>query len=64
MGSKGDSQTVRILIVAPNVLSWSSPLLSMNEKQMTLLVRLLELDVQARGGMISRSVLRLYTEQF
>ena len=31
---------------------------------MTLLVRSLELDVQARGGMISRSVLRLYTEQF
>ena len=36
----------------------------MNEKQMKLLVRSLELDVQARGGMISRSVLRLYTEQF
>jgi hypothetical protein len=35
MGSKGDSQTVRISMVAPNVLSWSSPLLSMNEKQMT-----------------------------
>ena len=64
MGSKGDSQTVRILIVAPNVLSWSSPLLSMNEKQMTSLVHSLVSVVQARGGMISRSVLRLCTEQF
>ena len=45
MGSKGDSQTVRISMVAPNVLSWSSPLLSMNEKQMTSLVRSLELVV-------------------
>ena len=64
MGSKGDSQTVRISVVALNVLSWSSPLLSMNEKQMTLLVHLLESVVQARGGVISRSVLRLCTEQF
>ena len=64
MGSKGDSQTVRISMVAPNVLSWSSPLLSMNEKQMTSLVRLLESVVQAGGGVISRSVLRLCTEQF
>ena len=59
MGSNGDSQRATILMVAPNVLSWS-----MNEKQMTLLVRSLELDVQARGSMISRSVLRLCTEQF
>ena len=64
MGSKGDSQTVRISMVAPNVLSWSSTLLSMNEEQMTSLVRLLESVVQARGGVISRSVLRLCTEQF
>ena len=35
----------------------------MNEKQMALLVRSLELDIQAKGGMISRSVLRLYMEQ-